>query len=175
MAAQNGASAQAGAGPRRPVKSLGSLETQLMDVLWASVAQLSVQDVVDRLGAGHNYKTVMTVLNRLVEKQLLDRELDGRAYRYRPHQDRSDFLRTAADELVHEYVAAFGEQSAEYLADAIETAAPRPKRPAAASAPPPPPLPLRSEPPPQRPSLAAVVLAAVVLQIVVFLITKRTR
>ena len=175
MAEQNGVAAGAGAGSRRPVKSLGSLEAQLMDVLWGSPAQLSVQDVVDRLGADHNYKTVMTVLNRLVEKRLLARELDGRAYRYRAHQGRDDFLRIAADELVHEYVAAFGDQSAAHLADAVETLAPRPDRPAAAFVPPPPPPPRRGEPPPQRPPLAVVVLTAVVLQIVVFLITKRGR
>ena len=62
---------------------------------------------MDRLGGG-NYKTVMTVLNRLVEKEMLTRELDGRAYRYHPAHGRDEFLRAAADGLVRGYVEAFG-------------------------------------------------------------------
>ena len=81
------------------VTSLGPLETRLMDVAWSAGRSLLVQEVVDRLG-GANYKTVMTVLNRLVEKEMLTRELDGRAYRYLPTQEREAFLRAAADGVV---------------------------------------------------------------------------
>ena len=63
-----------------------------MAVLWNTEQDLLVQEVVDRLEPGHNYKTVMTVLNRLVDKELLERKLDGRAYRYRTQQGRDDFL-----------------------------------------------------------------------------------
>lgn len=107
------------------VTSLGPLETRLMDVAWSAGRSLSVQDVVDRLG-GANYKTVMTVLNRLVEKEMLARELDGRAYRYRPTQCREAFLRAAADGLVRGYLEAYGSDAASHLADAAGTAAPAP-------------------------------------------------
>ena len=52
---------------KTPVTTLGPLETRLMDAAWTAGRSLSVQDVVDRLG-GANYKTVMTVLNRLVRE-----------------------------------------------------------------------------------------------------------
>ena len=100
-----------------------------MEVLWGSASELSVQDVCDALGPGHNYKTVMTVLNRLVEKDLLARQLDGRAYRYHPQQTRPRFLRSAADELVRGYLEAYGEDAAEHLAGAAGTAAPPPTTP----------------------------------------------
>lgn len=102
---------------KTPVTSLGPLETRLMDVAWSERRSLSVQEVVDRLGGG-NYKTVMTVLNRLVEKEMLVRELDGRAYRYLPTQERGAFLRAAADGLVRGYIEAYGDGAASYLADA---------------------------------------------------------
>ena len=115
---------------KTPVTSLGPLETRLMDVAWSVKRPLSVQDIADRLG-GANYKTVMTVLNRLVEKEMLTRELDGRAYRYLAAQDRGEFLRAAADGLVRGYVEAFGDDAASHLADAAGEAAPPPSPPAA--------------------------------------------
>ncbi|MCY4583605.1 MAG: BlaI/MecI/CopY family transcriptional regulator [Chloroflexi bacterium] len=114
---------------KTPVTTLGPLETRLMDVAWNARRSLSVQDVVDRLG-GANYKTVMTVLNRLVEKEMLKRELDGRAYRYSPALEREAFLRTAADGLVRGYIEAFGGDAASHLADAAGAAAPQPADPA---------------------------------------------
>lgn len=117
MAQQNG-SASAGSGSRRARGALGALETRLMEALWGAASELSVQGVSDALGPGHNYKTVMTVLNRLVEKGLLMRELDGRAYRYRPSQSRPQFLRSAADELVRGYLDAYGPDAAAHLASA---------------------------------------------------------
>lgn len=109
---------------KTPVTTLGPLETRLMDVAWSAGRALSVQDVVDRLG-GANYKTVMTVLNRLVDKEMLKRELDGRAFRYLPTQGRDAFLRAAADGLVRGYIESFGGDAASHLADAAEAAAPQ--------------------------------------------------
>ena len=105
------------------VTSLGPLETRLMDVAWSAGRSLLVQEVVDRLG-GANYKTVMTVLNRLVEKEMLTRELDGRAYRYLPTQEREAFLRAAADGVVRGYIEAFGGDAATHLADAAAASSP---------------------------------------------------
>ena len=116
--AQHNGSASEGSGSRRARGALGALETRLMEALWGSASELSVQGVSDALGPGHNYKTVMTVLNRLVEKGLLMRELDGRAYRYRPSQSRPQFLRSAADELVRGYLDAYGPDAAAHLASA---------------------------------------------------------
>lgn len=116
-------------------KSLGSLEKLIMDALWASDGPRTVQEVVDALGPDHNYKTVMTVLNRLVDKELLGRQLDGRAYRYAPTQSRDDFLQAVADELISDYVETYGEGSASHLRKAIDAVAPPPVPAAAAAAP----------------------------------------
>ncbi len=78
---------------------LGDLERAVMDVLWDADGEVSVRDVhaalVDRDLA---YTTVMTVLVRLVGKGLAERELDGRAWRYRPARSRQDLTADAMNE-----------------------------------------------------------------------------
>ncbi|MEX2431171.1 MAG: BlaI/MecI/CopY family transcriptional regulator [Dehalococcoidia bacterium] len=131
MARENGAE------PRKTIKGLGSLEAQLMETLWTAASNLSVQEVCDRLGPDHNYKTVMTVLNRLVDKELLLRALDGRAYKYRPRQTREEFLVAVADELVQGYLTSYGPDAAKHLSTAVGVASPgqQPAPAAPASAP----------------------------------------
>lgn len=105
---------------KRTYRILGPLETQLMEAVWDSLSPLSVQEIIDRLDTAHNYKTVMTVLNRLVDKQLLGRRLDGRAYRYYSIESKPDFLRSVAESLVNDYVNLYGASAADLLASAIE-------------------------------------------------------
>lgn len=155
---------------RRVRGALGTLEAGIMEALWGSSPELSVQDVCDALGPGHNYKTVMTVLNRLVEKGLLSRQLDGRAYRYRPRQTRTEFLRSAAGELVRGYLEAFGDDAAEHLAGAAGAAAPRPEPARERTWEPPSYAPTRGVD--HRSQLGWLLLIAVVLA---FLLTRRRR
>ena len=172
MAQQNGnrpRSAAAQGESRRAARGLGTLETQLMDILWVSSEHLSVQGVVDKLGPGHNYKTVMTVLNRLVEKELLERKLDGRAYRYHPHQSREGFLRSVADELVSGYLEAYGNPAGAHLTSAVDTAMPRP---AAQTSAPSPAAPAYVEEE-RRPSIAAIIGIAALLQLITLLLRRK--
>ena len=132
VAQHNGSTPEESSERRRARGALGALEARLMEALWGSASELSVQGVCDALGAGHNYKTVMTVLNRLVDKGLLRRELDGRAYRYRPSQTRPQFLRSAANDLVRGYIEAYGPDAADHLASAAGTGPSRQAPPAQA-------------------------------------------
>ena len=68
---------------------LGELEQLIMLVLWRSRTPLLVRDVQEALKGRDRdlaYTTVMTVMDRLAKKGALDRELDGRAWRYRPRK-----------------------------------------------------------------------------------------
>lgn len=71
---------------------LGDLEHAVMDVLWARPAPTPVRDVHEELARGREiaYTTVMTVLDRLAKKGVVDRQLDGRAWLYRPARSRLD-------------------------------------------------------------------------------------
>ncbi|MFI6238031.1 BlaI/MecI/CopY family transcriptional regulator [Micromonospora sp. NPDC050784] len=72
---------------------LGDLERAVMDVLWDVVPGTSdgvtVREVADALdGRELAYTTVMTVLDRLAGKGMVQREREGRAWRYRPAASR---------------------------------------------------------------------------------------
>lgn len=64
----------------------GPLESQVMRVVWAADGSVSVREVVELLNAGRPeplaYTTVMTVMNRLADKQALVRSPAGRSYVY---------------------------------------------------------------------------------------------
>lgn len=73
---------------------LGDLERAVMDVLWDGPATgdgMTVREVAEA-GPLHErglaYTTVMTVLDRLAGKGMVERERDGRAWRYRPAASR---------------------------------------------------------------------------------------
>ena len=100
---------------------LGSLEAQLMELLWHSGEPLRGQEILKILEGQHNYKTVMTVLNRLVEKKLLERTLEGKAYRYKTVETRETFIRAIAEDLVGGYKKAYGSLGLQYLLDAAQT------------------------------------------------------
>src|SRR6266568_187230 len=78
---------------------LGTLEARLMELIWKRET-MTVQDACDRLGKGANYKTVMTVLNRLVEKELLSRAKVSRAFVYSARVSREEFVRAASHQIV---------------------------------------------------------------------------
>jgi predicted transcriptional regulator len=67
-------------------KVLGPLEADVMRVVWAAKEPVTVREVLERLNDGRAsdlaYTTVMTVMARLAEKQILRRRLDGRGYCY---------------------------------------------------------------------------------------------
>jgi predicted transcriptional regulator len=69
-------------------KVLGPLEAEVMDVLWTAGTPMSVREVLARVNEPRPeplaYTTVMTVLARLAEKQILARVRDGRGYVYEP-------------------------------------------------------------------------------------------
>jgi len=79
--------------------ALGSLEFELMEILW-SRGESSVRDVVPKLSRPLAYTTIMTTLDRLFKKGLLDRHKSDRAFVYLPHLSRQQWERTRAENLV---------------------------------------------------------------------------
>jgi predicted transcriptional regulator len=83
---------------------LGPLEMQVMNVAW-SVGRCSVRDVVERLNSKLAYTTVMTTLDRLFKKGLLEREKSERAFLYSPLLSSQDWERRRAGDLVAGFLA----------------------------------------------------------------------
>lgn len=72
--------------------SLGDLERAIMEVLWQGDGDQTVREVHTALQTGRDlaYTTVMTVLDRLSRKGLVQRARDGRAWRYAPTATREE-------------------------------------------------------------------------------------
>ena len=80
------------------MKGLGELERTVMEVLWARVdagqGAATAREVGHALADDRDlaHTTVMTVLDRLAKKGFLQRERDGRAWRYRPVASRASYV-----------------------------------------------------------------------------------
>jgi predicted transcriptional regulator len=74
---------------RKPAP-LGHLENTVMELVWAR-GESSVREVVDRLQRPLAYTTVMTTLDRLYKKGLLDRRKADRAFVYSPRMTRVEW------------------------------------------------------------------------------------
>jgi predicted transcriptional regulator len=83
---------------------LGPLEIDVMETVWIFGAS-NVRDVVGRLARKLAYTTVMTTLDRLYKKGLLDRELTDRAFVYRAKLSRDEWDRRRAGEMMAGFLA----------------------------------------------------------------------
>jgi predicted transcriptional regulator len=68
---------------------LGPLEQRVLDVLWARGRGARVRDLQPSFPS-IAYTTLMTTLDRLHRKGMLDRVADGRAFAYRPRLTRAE-------------------------------------------------------------------------------------
>ncbi|MER7077758.1 Predicted transcriptional regulator [Saccharopolyspora antimicrobica] len=94
------------------MRSLGPLESAVMDHLWSAGDPLSVREVLDGLrDRGLAYTTVATVLENLHRKQWVDRDRVGRVWFYRPRLQASEH----AALLMREALAASNSPRATFL------------------------------------------------------------
>jgi predicted transcriptional regulator len=91
-------------GFRRPGEvvrtALGELERRVMEELWRRGAECSVRDVQAGFGDTLAYTTLMTTLDRLHRKGLLERHREGRAFLYRPRLSRDEFEGQVASDMI---------------------------------------------------------------------------
>ena len=92
------------------MREFGELEMAIMDVMWAAKSPCATREVRERLRYGRPvaYTTVMTVMDILYRKGVLQRAKHGRAWRYWPVEQREEHdarvmmevLRSGGDEAV---------------------------------------------------------------------------
>jgi predicted transcriptional regulator len=85
---------------RQTATRLGEREREVLEVLWAT-GSATVQQVADSLKTALAYTTVMTTLDRLYKKGLLQRKKHDRAFVYRPTLSKNDLERGRASEMVY--------------------------------------------------------------------------
>jgi predicted transcriptional regulator len=79
--------------------ALGPLELSVMEVVWQT-GTCNVRDVVHQLDRELAYTTVMTTMDRLYKKGLLDRTKCDRAFIYSQRISKDDWERQRTDDLL---------------------------------------------------------------------------
>jgi len=105
-----------------PGPQLGPFERRLLQELWshgsATVRELLADGTIRRA-----YTTVMTTVDRLYKKGLLDRVVEGRAFRYTPRHSPEELQRVSALESIQQLLGS-GDASSlplSYLVEALST------------------------------------------------------
>ena len=90
-------------GFRRPSEiacfALGKLERQVLEETWR-LGEVSVRDIYRVFEERIAYTTLMTTLDRLFKKNLLERRKDGRAFVYMPLISQDEFERGIKEDVI---------------------------------------------------------------------------
>lgn len=84
------------------MRRLTPREIELMTVLW-ECGPSTVAEVLDALGDGSAYTTILTLLRVLEEKGHVAREAEGRAHRYGALIDRDEASSSAIDRVLGQF------------------------------------------------------------------------
>lgn len=103
----------------------GPLEAKIMEILWEGremEQELSIKEVHKKLESEKqiSFNTVMTVMNRLVEKGFLQKRSSGRTSLFQPVQSKSDFMNDQSKELTNELMDEFGSLAVSHMLDRLD-------------------------------------------------------
>jgi predicted transcriptional regulator len=94
------------------VSELGAAQAEIMDVIW-SRRSATVPEIHAAINARREtdaaYTTVLTFVQRLHARNLLQREPEGRTFRYTATQSRDELLATWSDEMIDRLIDDYGQ------------------------------------------------------------------
>ncbi len=92
------------ASPRRALLELAPLELDCMNTLWP-MGQGTVREIRDSLASRRPraYTTIMTIMDRLARKGIVERRKVGRAYIYRPNLSAEDARSHALGQVIENF------------------------------------------------------------------------
>ncbi|MEK5641817.1 transcriptional regulator [Paenibacillus rhizosphaerae] len=100
----------------------GPLEAKVMDVIWSRLEAVTIKQVNAKISEDKpmSFNTIMTVMNRLVDKGILQKKLQGKSYVYSPVLTKEQFLEEQSKELSYDLVKEFGSRAVAHMIDAME-------------------------------------------------------
>jgi predicted transcriptional regulator len=104
--------------------ALGKLERQVLEEAWRR-GELSVRDVFVSFDEQIAYTTLMTTLDRLYKKKLLERRKDGRAFLYSAALSREEFEHGIREDVVDGLLGRGAEGIGPVLACIVDTVSER--------------------------------------------------
>ena len=102
---------------------LGPLEADVLNVVYEMEKPVKVREVYEKMKRERKiaYTTIMSTMNTLFEKGLLDRRIvggrGGHLYVYWPKMSRTEIERSAVKQIIDSLVKNFGEAVTLYLVD----------------------------------------------------------
>ncbi|WP_106767392.1 BlaI/MecI/CopY family transcriptional regulator [Paenibacillus faecalis] len=108
----------------------GPLEAKIMDILWQK-EQSTIRDVQTILNKEESlsFNTVMTVMNRLLEKGILQKRTEkggrGRTTLFKPVQTKEQFLSEQTKEITQGLIRNFGDLVVGHMIDTLDEADPK--------------------------------------------------
>jgi predicted transcriptional regulator len=105
-------------------KRLGALEREVMGVVWKA-GEINVREACERLDSSVAYTTVMTTMDRLFKKRLLDRRKVGRAFVYTATATRDEMEGAVATELVQNLLKRHGGEPLPLLSSLVDAVSDR--------------------------------------------------
>jgi predicted transcriptional regulator len=103
---------------RRSLLDLAPLELDCMNTLWP-IGEGTVREIRDQLAPRlpRAYTTIMTIMDRLARKGIVERRKKGRAYIYKPSLSVEDARTHALGQIVESFFGGSREIAAAYLRD----------------------------------------------------------
>lgn len=107
-------------------KLLSELEQEVMDVVW-ELESCTVRDVLERINQKKKlaYTTIMTIMGRLVEKQVLARKQDGLSYLYYPKVSKDNFVAKSVHNIFTTAVSSLGQEAVTHFVKEIQKLSPK--------------------------------------------------
>jgi predicted transcriptional regulator len=102
-------------------KVLSPLEQEVMNVVW-ELETCSIRDVVDKLNQEKKlaYTTVATLLQRLFEKGLVNRNNQNSVLSYTPKVSKEMYGKKMAKSFIQTFISSFGEAAIVSFAESID-------------------------------------------------------
>ncbi|MEH7331763.1 BlaI/MecI/CopY family transcriptional regulator [Neobacillus drentensis] len=99
----------------------GPLEAKIMNILWNG-NEMSIKEVQHQLENEKplNFNTVMTVMNRLVDKKILTKRLEGRTSLFKPLKSKEDFINRQSKKLTENLLDEFGGLVVNHMLDSLK-------------------------------------------------------
>jgi len=100
----------------------GPLEARIMELLWnIEQGEFSIKEVQQTLDSEKNinFNTVMTVMNRLVDKGVLKKRASGRVSLFSPIQTKEEFLEEQSKKLTENLLDEFGGVVISHMIDSL--------------------------------------------------------
>jgi predicted transcriptional regulator len=103
---------------------LGAAQAEIMDVIWAkqgaTVPEIHAA-INEKRKTDAAYTTVLTFVQRLYARDLLEREPEGRTFRYKATQSRDELIATWSDEMIDRLIDDYGQIAIARLDDRLQS------------------------------------------------------